>query len=319
MATATLTPETTPAVAPISAPALLGDQCVEMHEIGWVGYETMLRLRGDASKPKMIYLDGDLILVSPALARERMNERIGFFLDQLILGLRLPCLRSGQTTFRRRRKRGGVEGDRTYYIANEPQVRGKMKIDLRIDPPPDLAIEVINTHKADSALKVYRRLGVPEVWVCEEGSLDFLLRQANGQYSRSPNSLAFPFLNSAELLNWMDRPYSGPDVDWMEEVHRWVFDVIVPRVRGAGAERQGEVQGPAAGPIGREDAIVLGTRLVEKRRHARKVSLRSIREEARRWELRFDIELPPGRDRPPDFAIVHVYKKTGVTREFSHR
>lgn len=28
-----------------------GDQCVELHEIGWKGYLTLLRLRGDALCP----------------------------------------------------------------------------------------------------------------------------------------------------------------------------------------------------------------------------------------------------------------------------
>ena len=36
----------------------------------------------------------------------------------------------------------GLEPDQCYYIQNEGKVWGKDHIDLQIDPPPDLAIEI---------------------------------------------------------------------------------------------------------------------------------------------------------------------------------
>jgi len=36
----------------------------------------------------------------------------------------------------------GKEADECFYIKNEAAVRGKLKIDLTVDPPPDLAIEI---------------------------------------------------------------------------------------------------------------------------------------------------------------------------------
>ena len=36
----------------------------------------------------------------------------------------------------------GIESDECYYIANAPRVRGKETLELPVDPPPDLAIEV---------------------------------------------------------------------------------------------------------------------------------------------------------------------------------
>jgi Uma2 family endonuclease len=38
-----------------------------------------------------------------------------------------------------------VEPDDCFYIQNEAAIRGKDRIDLTIDPPPDLAIEIDNT------------------------------------------------------------------------------------------------------------------------------------------------------------------------------
>ena len=158
----TLTPTPTPEpplVGPVRKPDT--DQVVEMRGVGWAGYKTVARLRHGRSRPKLIYLDGDLTLVSPGQAHERLNVQVRRFFDEVVMSLRIPTFALGQMTWRRRKQEVAVEGDQTYYIANEALVRGK-KIDLRVDPPPDLAIEVVVTNKADHALEVYARLGVPK-------------------------------------------------------------------------------------------------------------------------------------------------------------
>ena len=183
------------------------DQCVEWHDLDWKGYVTMLRLRGERHSPRMIYLDGSLYLVTTSFPHERLAERLGLFVMVIVEELDIPCVPAGQTTFRRRKKRGGVEGDKTFYLANEARVRGKDKIDLRMDPPPDLAIEAVHTHAATAAVEVYRRLGVPEVWICDDKRFRILVRQANGRYAEAGASAAFPFLSAAEIVDWVD---AGP-------------------------------------------------------------------------------------------------------------
>ena len=93
---------------------------------------------------------------------------------EVVAGLEVPCVPAGSTTFRRRAKRGGVEGDQTFYLANEAKVRGKEALRLKVDPPPDLAIEVVWTHDAAAATEVYRRFKVPEVWIYGHDELTIL-------------------------------------------------------------------------------------------------------------------------------------------------
>ena len=154
-----------------------GDQCVVLRDIGWKGYTTLLRVRGKRSIPRMVYLDGSLLLLSPSFFHERLKELLGCFIMILVGELEIPCVMAGSTTFRRRAKRGGVEGDQTYYLANLDRIRGKKKISLKVDPPPDLAIEVVTSHEADDAVEVYRRFRVPEVWICDENQLTILVLQ----------------------------------------------------------------------------------------------------------------------------------------------
>jgi Uma2 family endonuclease len=209
-----------------------GDQCVVLRDIDWAGYATMLLLRGERGVPRMTYLDGNLWLMSPSFSHERLAERLGLFVMEVVVGLDISSVAAGHTTFRRKKKRGGVEGDKTFYLANEERVRGKTKIDLRTDPPPDLAIEAVYTHSATPAVKVWRRLGVPEVWACDEDCLRILVLQANHRYVESETSAAFPFLTATEIFEWASRIQIVSETDWVKDVRRWVQETLVPRVRG---------------------------------------------------------------------------------------
>jgi Uma2 family endonuclease len=211
-----------------------GDQCVALRDIGWKGYVTLLRLRGERPMPKMVYLDGTVWLMSPTYPHERLKKRLGWVVEEIVRSLRIPCIATASTTFRRRGKKGGVEGDQSYYLTNEHRIRGKDKISLRTDPPPDLAIEAVCTHEADEAIEVYRRIRVPEVWVCDEAELIILILQPDGRYAPSATSTAFPFLSAAEVHDWVTRPQTTSDTEWMNEFQRWVRRTLRPRVRRRG-------------------------------------------------------------------------------------
>ena len=73
------------------------------------------------------------------------------------------------------------------------RVRGKKKLSLKIDPPPDLAIEVVQSHDADAAIEVYRRFKVPEVWVYDATRAKNPGPSAERPISRSDPASLFPF------------------------------------------------------------------------------------------------------------------------------
>ena len=206
------------------------DQVLEIGGVGWEGYRRYLRARGQRSRPRMIYLDGDLTLVSPSELHESWNWRLGMFVVEVCLPLRIHFRPLGHTTLRRRGRRGGIEGDQVYYLASEARVRGKPKVNLRVDPPPDLAVEVVISHKADASIKVYQKLGVPEVWVCEQGRVTILVRQDNGTYQSAEQSSVLPFLSAREIFAQTQRPDDMADLDWVEGLRQWVREVLVPRV-----------------------------------------------------------------------------------------
>ena len=114
---------------------------IEIHNVSWNQYTAMGRIFPDRPVPRMIYLDGSLTLVTTSQAHEQIKKRLGMLVTEVAVGLDIPHLATGQMTFRREVRQAGVEGDETYYIGSVDRVLGRT-IDLEVDPPPDLAIEV---------------------------------------------------------------------------------------------------------------------------------------------------------------------------------
>ncbi len=214
----------------------VGEPGVVVHAIGWEGYETILRLVGERRSPRLLYSQGDLIMMSPSLSHELFAERFGILILEVSAGLRIPCRPTAMTTFRREDLDRGIEGDKTFYFANEPRIRGRKKIDLTIDPPPDLAIEVEITHQSETALSIWKQLGVPEIWDFKgrTGNLRFYLRGEDGTYAESKTSMVFPVLTSNEVAEWVNRPETIAESEWLLQVRDWVRDTLAPR-QAAGA------------------------------------------------------------------------------------
>lgn len=206
-----------------------GDQLVVLDRMDWEGYGVLLGLRGERRRPKVVYLDGRLTLMSPGYTHERLKTLLRVFIEIALEGLDIRFVGAGSTTLRRKRRRGGVEGDETYYLRNLAGLRGKRHIDLRVDPPPDLAVEVVVSHGADDAVEVYRRLGVPEVWVCAEAGLTILLLDERGAYAASETSRAVPGLAASEAHSWVVRDDFPDDFEWRQALRRWVVEVLAPR------------------------------------------------------------------------------------------
>jgi hypothetical protein len=80
-------------------------------------------------------------------------------------------------------------------------------------------------------VEVYRRLGVPEVWICDQNSLTILVLQPNGRHASAERSHAFKGLTASETHDWVTRSQDPSDLAWLRELRRWVKEVLAPRHR----------------------------------------------------------------------------------------
>ena len=106
-------------------------------------------------------------------------------------------------------------------------------MDLRVDPPPDLAIEVDVTHSSLDRLGIYAALGVSEVWRLAGDSLSFHVPGLDGTYQNAVASRSFPLLAVGDLLGFLERARQGGDEN---AVVRQFRDWIRRRRAAAGTE-----------------------------------------------------------------------------------
>jgi len=186
-----------------TAPVIASGQAVVLPGTDWRTYSRLLRVFAERPAVRLTYDRGMLEIMSPLREHERDVRLLDRFVVVLTEELNLPLDAGGATTLRRRRKRKGLEADNCYWIANESRVRGKRTLDLRVDPPPDLAVEVDVTHSSLDRLAIYAALQVPEVWRLAGATLTFLVLGADGQYTAAPHSRAFPLVTPADLLRFL--------------------------------------------------------------------------------------------------------------------
>lgn len=205
----------TPATPPTTGSYLV------LNDISWEIYEKLLEVFAEHPALRMTYYKGTLELMTPLPEHETYGWMIGRLVAALSeeLGLEIRGLKS--TTWRSKPKTAGKEADECFYIQNEALVRGKLTIDLTVDPPPDLAIEIDMTHSSIDKMAVYAELKVPEVWRWQKGKITLNILSDTG-YVESEISLAFGSFPIKELARFMQLdPQKGENAR-LREFRQWV-------------------------------------------------------------------------------------------------
>lgn len=195
---------------------------VLLHDVAWSTYEALLADLGDHGGMRLTYDRGTLEIMSPSNEHERAKRLLGRLVEALTESLGIPVRSGGSTTLRSELRARGLEPDECYWLANEAALRGKRELDLAVDPPPDLVIEVEVSRSAVDRLPIYAALRVPEVWCFAAGRVTTHRLDDSGEYARASRSAALPFLDPAVLGRWVERAYDTDETTWIRQFRAWV-------------------------------------------------------------------------------------------------
>ena len=177
---------------------------VQLSGIRWKTYRRLSRALSRNPGVRLTYDRGNLEIMTLGFSHENQKGTLNRLIGALSEEDGIPIASGGSTTLRVRKLRRGLEPDECYWIQNEAAIRGKDKIDLRRDPPPDLVIEVDVSSSSTSRVEIYRTLGVPEVWTCDDQTLTILNLDANGQYAPVARSRWFPRVSADDVLRFLN-------------------------------------------------------------------------------------------------------------------
>jgi len=162
-----------------------------LHDVPWETYQS-LREANPSGHLRMTYDRGELEIMSPSRKHERIAVLIGRMIDQWTMHKHVAVGAGRNTTFSRKDILKGLEPDNCYWITHELEIRDKDEVDLTIDPPPDLALEVDITRSSLSKVPIYQALGVPELWRWRFDSLEVFRLDDAGEYQAQPRSSELP-------------------------------------------------------------------------------------------------------------------------------
>ena len=82
---------------------------------------------------------------------------------------------------------------------------GLDEIDLSVNPPPDLAVEIDISSSSLDQLGIYAALGVAEVWIYNGVQLNLYRLQQGNRYEQCTLSPALPALSPETVLDFLSR------------------------------------------------------------------------------------------------------------------
>ncbi|MGL5058741.1 MAG: Uma2 family endonuclease [Microcoleus sp.] len=198
---------------------------VLLHDVNWEEFEEILAELGENRASRIAYSQGTLEIRMPLPEHERPKAIIAYLVEILFEELDIDFEPFGSTTFKRKSMSQGIEPDECFYIQNAALMIGKKRLDLSVDPPPDLAIEVDLT--SQTQLNVYEALGVPELWRYENNQLQINVLQ-DGKYVASATSPTFPNLPIVEIISeYCDRSQTVGTSRTLKAFRKWVREQIV--------------------------------------------------------------------------------------------
>jgi Uma2 family endonuclease len=209
-------------VEPISTPE---EQSFLLPGIDWETYRKLSEaLTG--RHVRLTYDRGNLELMTISSRHGRFSGLFARLINVLTEELGLPICTCRDMTCDRQDLDRALEPDEGFYIENEPAIRDKEEIDLSLDPPPDVAVEIDLRRSPKSRMSIYAAIRVPEVWRFDGESLRIHQLGADGQYSVVEHSPHFPFVTGADLVRFVQQRTQVDENTLVRLFREWVREQI---------------------------------------------------------------------------------------------
>lgn len=193
---------------------------VILPNISWQTYQAILVDMGDRSSVRLVYDRGVLEIRMPSDIHEAINRLLARIVGVLAEELDLPLKEFGSVTLNRSDLKKGAEPDSCFYIQNADRIRGN-RIDISVDPPPDLIIEVDITNSSARSFAVYQQLGIGEVWRYANGVVKIFQLQ-DGDYIECEFSSIFEMISGDVLGRFLQMSATENSTSIVRAVRKWL-------------------------------------------------------------------------------------------------
>jgi Uma2 family endonuclease len=199
--------------------ARLGQRIV-LHGVSWTTYEQLLADCEGSHAAHFTYDRGALEIMILSFKHETLNRVVATIVEVLAEEMDIDIVNAGSTTFKREDLARAFEPDTAFYIRNAERVRGKDELNLRVDPPPDLVVEIDLMSPSLDKMCIYRAVGVPEIWRYDGGALKIFVLKSKA-YREQKKSVALPGLTNEMLLRFIADSQALKRNVWLRHIREW--------------------------------------------------------------------------------------------------
>jgi Uma2 family endonuclease len=196
-----------------------------LSNVAWETYarfieENMNKIRS----PRFYYEEGNLLIMSVSPEHEEAKDTIVYLINLLTEEFQINARSFGSTTYTRDNIKRGFEPDSCFYFENESKMRGVKRLDMTVQPAPDLIIEVDITSLSTFRQHIFAAFGVPEIWRFDGEQIE-ILKLENGKYISIATSLSLPLVTPEKLTGFIKESQTVSRLEWINKVRTWAREV----------------------------------------------------------------------------------------------
>jgi Uma2 family endonuclease len=194
---------------------------LRLEHIRWDEYEQLLEDLILWPGMRVSYDQGRVEIMSPTTEHEEYKGFILRLVHVLAEELDIILESRGASTIKQKRMQKGAEPDECFYVQNADAIIGKRRIDLSVDPPPDVVVEIDITSESLNKLPIYAAFGVPEIWRYD-GEQAYIYHLDNQEYVSASASRVFPFLTVQALVEAIEQSKTQGQSVALKAFRQWV-------------------------------------------------------------------------------------------------
>jgi len=196
-----------------------------LRNVSWETYERLLKDLENRSSPRLTYDRGVLEIMSRHFEHDRAKEILGYIAVAALEETGVDFESAAPTTYKREDLERGFEPDGSFYIRSAQLVRRKKRLDMTVDPPPDLVLEIDVSGDSMDKLPLYAAMQVQEVWRFKDRSVEIRILE-EARYVRRAKSLAIPVLDSKLISELMEASLHMQRPAWARHVRRRIRELL---------------------------------------------------------------------------------------------
>ncbi len=205
----------------MQATAAPPEEKVVLYDVSWETYERLLAEHPNSTGTRFFYDEGMLEIMVVGLGHENPNRVLARLAEIVAEETGRDILEAGSTTFRWKDLKKGFEPDSSFYIEHAALIRGKDDVEMGVDPPPDLTIEVDITRSSLHRMAIFAAIGVSELWRYD-GERVSIHRLEGGTYREVEASIAMPRMTAAQATLFLQASQRESAPVWLRRVRDWV-------------------------------------------------------------------------------------------------